>query len=139
MGVITGHNIVYFGDEWGGLMRNRQQLMSIFARQNKVLFVEKRPPSFGTMLDQAGRGELALSGLRRASVRKISDNLFVFHYPDWAPVSERPILKSLTSTIRRLYFRDALRKLRMSQPIVWFYHPEWVDLVDEVHPKSTIA
>ena len=41
--MLEGHNLVYFSPEkWDGLWRNRQQLMSVFARKNRVLFVEGR-------------------------------------------------------------------------------------------------
>jgi glycosyltransferase involved in cell wall biosynthesis len=129
--MLAGHDIIYFGDNWDGVLRNRQQLMSIFARQNRVLFVEKKHHLRPTL---AGfrRGDLALSDLRRAPVRQISKNLLVFRYPTWAPVSGRFPLRQLTEIARRLSFRNAMRKLQMSQPIVWFYHPKWLDMLNEV-------
>lgn len=129
--MLTGHNIIYFGDRWDGLLRNRHQLMSIFARQNQVLFVERRS-SFQQTLNHFRRGDLGLSDLWRPSVRTISENLFVFRYPAWAPASERFLLKQLTRTVMRYSLKNSLRKLGMSQPIVWFYHPGWVDLINEI-------
>ena len=123
--------MIYFSDGWGGILDNRVQLMSVFARQNKVLFVEKRS-SFRSTLDRFRRGNLGLSDLRRSSLRQISENLFVFRYPIWAPVSRRFPLSQLTRIVRRLSLGNALQRLQMSQPIVWFYFPNMVDLVNEI-------
>ncbi len=128
--MLTGHNIIYFGDDWDGLWRNRQQLLSIFARQNKVLFVEKERHLRPT-LARFRQGDLGLSDLHRSSIQHVSDNLFVFRHPVWVPVSGRFPLKQFTQKIRWLYLKNTVRKLQMSQPIVWFYHPKWLDMVEK--------
>jgi glycosyltransferase involved in cell wall biosynthesis len=128
--MLTGYNMIYFGDKWDGVLRNRQQLMSVFARQNKVLFVERAPRLRSTLVG-FHRGELRLSDLFRSSVWQASENLFVFRYPLWAPVSGCSPLKQLTKIVRQLSFKNAVRKLQMSQPIVWFYHPKWLDMVKQ--------
>jgi glycosyltransferase involved in cell wall biosynthesis len=125
--MLTGHNIIYFGDYWDGLLRNRQQLMSIFARRNKVLFVEKEPHLRST-LRGFRRGVLSGSDLWSSPVRQISENLYVFRYPLWAPVSGCFPLRQLTRAVRWRSLKAALRKLQMSQPIVWFYHPTWLSM-----------
>ena len=130
--MLAGHSLVYFAPEkWDGLWRNRQQLMSVFARQNRVLYVERRP-HLRQALAGFRRGKLDRSDLRGPSLQQISKNLFVFRYPIWAPISGCFPLGQLTRIIRRLSIRKALRKLRMSQPIVWFSHPDMVDLVHEI-------
>jgi len=129
--MLTGHNIVYFGDKWDGVLRNRQQLMSIFARQNKVLFVETERHLRPT-LTSFRQGDLKLSDLRGSAVRQVSENLFIFPGPVWAPVSGHSPLRQLTKMARQRAFRNTLRELQMSQPIVWFYHPKWNDMIDKV-------
>ena len=130
--MLTGDNLVYFAPEkWDGLWRNRQQLMSVFARQNKVLYVESRLHLRPTL---AGfrRGELGRSDLCAPSLRQISKNLFVFCYPIWAPISGRFPLGQLSRLIRRLSIRRVLCQLRMSRPIVWFSRPDMIDLIQEI-------
>ena len=128
--MLKGQSIVYFAPgPWDGLWRNRHQLMSVFARHNKVLFVERRPHLRQTLAG-FGQGQLRLADLRRSPIRHISENLFVFRYPVWAPVCGR--LDRLTRVIRRLSVRRALHKLHMSQPIVWFSTPFMIDVVAEV-------
>jgi glycosyltransferase involved in cell wall biosynthesis len=136
--MLAGHNLIYFAPEkWDGLWRNRQHLMSIFARGNKVLFVEPRPylrPTLGAFR----QGDLDCSDWGAASLRRIWGTLFVLRYPMWAPISGRFPLRQLTRTIRWLFIQDAMRKLRMSQPIVWFSRPEMVDLVGEIPPARLL-
>lgn len=134
--MLTGQSIVYFGDHWDGVLGTMQQLMSIFARQNRVLFIEKQPASRPT-LDRFRRGDLRPADLFRSPVRRISENLFVFRYPLYAPVSGRFPLKQLTRIARRLSLRSVMQKLRMAQQIVWFYHPYWLDWVNEI-PSACI-
>lgn len=130
--MLTGHNLIYFAPEkWDGLWRNRQQLMSVLARHNKVLFVEPRHHLRSTWVAWR-RGDLGYSDLSAPSVRHIRENLFVFRYPIWAPISGRSPLKQFTKLVRRLAIKSALRKLQMSRPIVWFSRPEMVDLVTEM-------
>jgi glycosyltransferase involved in cell wall biosynthesis len=128
--MLKGQSIVYFAPgKWDGLWRNRHQLMSVFARHNKVLFVERRLHHRKTLAD-FGQGKLGLSDLIGSPIRHISDNLFVFRYPVWAPICGR--LDQPTRVIRRRSIRRTLRKLHMSQPIVWFSQPSMIDLLGEV-------
>jgi len=137
--MLAGHSMIYFAPgKWDGLWRNRQQLISVFARQNRVLFAELHPYLRPT-LASLRRGELGRSDLHRSSVRQISENLFVFRYPIWAPISGRFPLSWLTRTARQLSIRNALRKLQMSQPIVWFSLPGMVDLVKEIPPARLLV
>lgn len=131
--VLTGHNLVYFAPgRWNELWRDRHEITSIFARQNKVLFVERRPHLRSTVA-AFRQGELEWSDLRDPSIRQISKNLFVFRYPAWAPKSGRFPLGWLTRAVRRLSIQNVLRKLQMSQPIVFFSRPSMVvDSVNEI-------
>jgi len=136
--MLTGHNFVYFAPgKWDGLWRNRQQLMSVFASQNRVLFIERRLHLRPTI---AGfrHGILQLSDLLRSSTRQISENLFVWRYPLWAPISGRFPLNQLTRTVRRFFLHNVLHKLQMSRPIVWFSHPDMIDLVNEIPPARLL-
>ncbi|MBC2724383.1 MAG: glycosyltransferase [Desulfosporosinus sp.] len=134
--MLPGHSIIYFSPEpWDGIWRNRQQLMSIFARQNKVLFVEPLPHLRPT-LSGFRQGELGLYDLGSPFIRQVSENLFVFRSPVWAPISGRFPLKQLTKTCRRVFIQNTLRKLDMTRPIVMFSRPGMVGLVEEIPSYS---
>jgi glycosyltransferase involved in cell wall biosynthesis len=135
--MLAGHNLVYFAPgEWDGLWRNRQQLMAVFARQNRVLYVERRRHLRSTLAGFC-RGELGRSDLGGSSLRQVMDNLFVFRQPVWAPVSGRFPSRELTRMIRRFCIQKALSRLGMSQPIVWFSLPGMAWLVGDV-PRARL-
>ncbi len=140
--ILQNQNIIYFAPEpWDGLWRNRQRLMSIFARQNRVLFVERRQHLKGT-LRRIYKGELKLSDLFRPSIRRLSaeeisdkrirENLVILHYPIWAPVTGLFLVGQFTRWIRQRVVDQALRKCQMSEPIVWFSRPGLVDQINQL-------
>ena len=130
--MLSGQNIIYFAPgRWHGLWRNRQQLMSIFARQNTVLYVESRL-SIGQTITYLRRGNLKLADFWQAPIHQVAKNLFVLRYPLWAPASNRMYVGHITRKVRRLYVQYAMRKLHMSDPIVWFALPSMIDLVPDI-------
>jgi len=130
--MLAGQDIIYFAQgKWDGLWRSRQQLMSIFARKNRVLYVEGRPTLRFALHAFVGK-DLRRSDLHLSSVRQVSENLFVCRFPIWAPESDRFPLKRLTRTVGWLFIQHALRKLHMSRPIVWLSQPSMVDLIEAI-------
>lgn len=130
--MLSGYNIVYFGTEqWDGLLRPRQQLLSVFARQNKVLFVDGRV-HLPQVVARFRQGNAKLADLRRPPLRQVAENLHVLTYPLWTPISGRYPLGQLFQQARRFILHRAMRQLKMSEPIVWFLRPSMLDLFDDV-------
>ena len=112
--------------------------MSIFAKHNKVLYVE-RILHFRPTLVQFRQGELGLADIGYPSLRQVANNLFVFRYPVWAPISGRFPLELVTKTIRHRSILRAIRKLEMTDPIMWLARPNMIELLDELpRPKLLI-
>lgn len=134
--MLEGHSLVYFGPEpWAGLWRNRHQLMSVFSRNNKVLYVEPR-----AHLRPAARaiwGERSL-GLGRPLCETVQSNLTVFHTPRLAPISGNPLLATLTRSVRHHLLHKALARLGMCKPIAWFSRPRMVDLLGVCQEQLSI-
>jgi hypothetical protein len=129
--MLTGHSLVYFSQgPWDDLWRPQHQLLSVFARQNKVIYVERRPYLRSTV---AGfrRGELGWQDLRRSALIKVSKNLYLHRYPLWAPVSGAFPLREFSRAAMRYSLSRSMRTLGMSSPIVWYSLPSWSDLIDE--------
>ncbi len=130
--MLKNYSIVYFGPgEWEGLWRNRHHLMSIFAKYNKVLYVEKRYSTRGS-IKALHRRRIGKFNLVFPHIRHIKDNLFVLHYPMWAPSSRYSFVNGITRAIRRKVLQSALQRLGMHKPIVWFSLPDLVDLFNEI-------
>ncbi len=138
MKILSGQSLVYFSPErWEGMWRNRQQLMSVFARENKVLFVEPRP-YLRDLLTKADADSIDRPQRGQASLTKISENLHVYRYPPWAPISGRTPVKQLTAAARAWALRAAMRKLGLSAPIVWLSRPYMSDLLSEIPPPRML-
>lgn len=131
--MLTQQSMVYFAPgPWHGLWRNRHQLMHLFARHgNRVLFVEGRRHLRQTVA-AVQRGQLGRAELTAPAVEQVADQLFVFRYPAWAPISGQQPLGWMTRQVRRRALHRVLRRLEMEAPIVWFSQPGMGDLIDEI-------
>ena len=135
--MLSKRSIVYFGaDTWDAVLwRDRHEICTRLAANNRVIYVENRA-YFRCLRRRLWNGEIAWRDLRGKSIRKLSPNLFVFRYPDWAPVAGRFPYRQIFAVLRRIALRSSLKKLGFDQPIVWVNTPEMADLVDEVRSAA---
>jgi glycosyltransferase involved in cell wall biosynthesis len=68
----------------------------------------------------------------------VAENLHVFRYPMWAPVSGRAPLKQLFARARGRAIRSALRRLQMERPIVWIARPDMQEVLEELPALSLV-
>jgi hypothetical protein len=90
---LEGHSIIYFGPgEWDGMWRNRHQLMSRFARQNMVMYVEP-VCSFFKFRQHIKRKGKRISDLghlmKNKRITQKTDKLFIYHSPIFIPIIGR--------------------------------------------------
>lgn len=132
---LKGETIVYFGPEpWAGLWRNRHQLMSRFARDNDVWYVE--PPT--TLRRLAGGGKHGAGGARRSRLSsRDPSGVNIFHSPWWLPITGRRPLKDISI---RLYLAvlSLKARLRGRRPIVWVSRPGMLDYLDGLAARLTV-
>lgn len=126
--MLRGEGILCFApDPWDDIWRNRHQIMSLLAEQNRVLYVEPRP-YFRPVMQRLMRGEIPWEEWRAPRLRQIKPSLHVFHPPLYAPISGRKPLSTLTSAVRHVTLRRALRRLGISRPLLWLFRPDMADL-----------
>jgi glycosyltransferase involved in cell wall biosynthesis len=136
--MITGHSLVYFGPEkWDGLWRNRHQLMSRFAEQNKVLYVEPKT-WFRDARQQWRAGTLGWQALKQSRVTKAADNLYIYHSPVFIPISGRYPLDHITWFLWKALVRLTMRKLGFYEPIIWLSRPAMVNMIGSFDEKLAI-
>jgi len=136
--VITGDNIIYFGPgKWDGMWRNRHQLMSRFARKNKVMYVEPV-----VSLSKLRRGDYSWSdfwqAVKRKRVTKTKENVFIYHSLPYVPISGRFPVDKITWWIWNLLFRSTLKKLDFSNPIIWLSRLEMSYFIGNFDEKMVI-
>jgi len=136
--VIEGHDIVCCApDPWHSIWRNRQQIMSILAQENRILFVEPRQYLRPT-LAAFRQGELGLGDLGRPLVAPVLPGLWRFQYPVYAPISGRPPLSEWTARLQVRALRQAMRRLGFATPLLWLYRPDDRDLVGRLDERLVI-
>ena len=127
--MLKGETIIYFGPEpWAGLWRNRHQLMSRFAKHNKVYYVE--PP--------ANIRDCLRPGRRNKLFTRDTSGVTVIHGPRWLPITGRAPFKQFS--IRAFLFAVSLVSGSTfgRRPIIWYAKPRMVDYVGMSKAKQTI-
>ena len=127
--MLSGETIIYFGPEpWDGLWRNRHQLMSRFARDNDVYYVE--PPTNVRDCLRPGR--------RNTLFTRDATGVKVIHGPRWVPVTGRAPFKN--ASIRLFLFVVAVVSGTAfgRRPIAWYSRPRMIDYVGRSRTKHTV-
>lgn len=113
--MLSGQSIVCFSpNRWDALWRNRQQIMSRLAEQNRVLFVEPSP-----YLREVTAG--ARGAVHGPDLTSPLPNLWVYDPPTYAPISGRRPLRDLAFAWRRASLRAVLHQLDMTHPVLWVF------------------
>lgn len=134
--MLSGQAIACFSSNpWDALWRNRQQIMSRLAQQNRVLFIEPAPFLRETSVDFRRRGRAAL---RRSRLTSPLPNLWVYTPPTTAPRSGRRPLSDLTFAWRRRNLQHVLRRLSMERPILWIFRYDLGEMVGHLDERLTI-
>ena len=121
--MITGESFVYFGPEpWGGMWRNRHQLLRRVAPANTVVYVEPRPYIDELTATLHGRG-LTRADLCVGGVQPVAANLWTYHTPKCAALGGPPPVRAVTHWLRRRHLLHALSQVGVRRPIPLDFHP----------------
>jgi glycosyltransferase involved in cell wall biosynthesis len=128
--MLSGETIIYFGPEpWEGLWRNRHQLMSRFARENDVYYVEP-PTNVRDCLNPGRRSKLFTRDVTGVTV---------IHGVRWLPLIGRVPLRDVSIRlflgVIGLITRTAFGR---KKPIVWLSKPEMLDYVYHLKAKRKV-
>jgi hypothetical protein len=124
--LLNGMPVLSFArDRWTDIPRCRHHVLSRLAEGTRVLFVS--PPA--THVRRAVHG-LVHGGLAESGLTQVSQGLFTFVPPPWLPYSNRPSLNRLLEGLRASYIRRLLDRLGMVRPILYVWHPAFIDIVE---------
>ena len=127
--MLSGQTLVYFGPEpWEGMWRNRHQLMSRFARNNTVFYVEP-----AVWLKETLRNRIA--GQPDAGPRHHLDptGVNIVRRCERLPISGAPLVRHLAYWNYRRYLNRLVAAASETKPIVWVsrpYHQRLADMLD---------
>jgi len=136
--MLEGQNILCFApDPWGDIWRNRHRLLSVLARQNRVLYVEPRT-KLRKLVRRLRDGEHSLGDFFRPRVEEVRENLFVYHDPLHLPRTEKPVIGPFVEWRRDRLLAQAMRRLGFSRPILWLVRPNSWDLPGKFDEKAVL-
>ena len=141
--MLEGHSIVYFGPgKWEGMWRNRHQLMSRFARYNKVMYVE--PAVYlnlvrHQLLYRGAMGRKELFRLAKKNrIIKGANNLYIYRSPVFMPISGRFPFDRITWWAWISLLKLTMRKLGFQTPIIWLSQPHMGHMLGSFNEKLSI-
>ena len=139
---LEGHSIIYFGPGgWSGMWRNRHQLMSRFARKNKVMYVEPIYSMYRFRQQQQRERQGIIDfwqACRKARVSKAADNLFIYHSPMFVPIFGRFPLDKISWWVWNLLFKQTMKRLGFTKPIIWLSRPNMSCFIGNFKEKLII-
>jgi glycosyltransferase involved in cell wall biosynthesis len=136
--MIRGECILCFApDLWSDIWRNRHRLLAIFARENRVLYIEPRN-TLRSLARKLRDGDLGWRDFLRPRIEEPRANLFVYHDPLHLPRTTKPLLGPAVERLRAAMLRRALSRLSFSRPILWLVRPEAADLPGTFDEKAVL-
>ncbi len=119
------------------MWRNRHQILSRLARQNRVLYVEPRSYLRPTWR-QIRNGQFDWHAMRQPWLEPVDANLWVHHTPTWAPRTDRQPLGFFTRLVRNAALRRTMRKIQLQQPLLWLFLPDQGDMIGRFGERLVI-
>ncbi|HEY6187330.1 MAG TPA: glycosyltransferase [Pyrinomonadaceae bacterium] len=120
--LIKGRDIVCFPHDWTGDPLSKTHLMRLFARDNRVLWVN----SIGMRAPTASKADISRSFKKLAAVatpvREVEPNIFVLS-PLAIPAYGSPRIRALNRHLLRFQVKRAMRHLGFSRPINYVFLP----------------
>ncbi|HEX8145426.1 MAG TPA: glycosyltransferase [Pyrinomonadaceae bacterium] len=120
--LLRGRDIVCFPHDWTGDPLSKTHLMRLFARDNRVLWVN----SIGLRAPTASKADISRSFKKLAAVatpvREVEPNIFVLS-PLTIPAYGSPRIRALNRQLLRLQVKRAMRHLGFERPINYVFLP----------------
>jgi len=108
---------------WDDLWQSRHQVMSLLAKNHKVLFVS--PPFSRYQVFGPERHNLPASGVVRRC-----DNLYTLVFPKWLfELYRYPRLGKFLTYLRERHVRKIIKKLGFRDVVLFIWHPHFAELV----------
>ena len=116
--------ISYSLNYWDDLWQSRHQVMSLLAKEHKVLFVSP-PFSRSQVFNAEERKRLPASGVIHRQ-----DNLYTLVFPKYLfEIYRYPLLGRILEYLRERHVRRIIKKLGFRDVVLFVWHPHFAELV----------
>jgi glycosyltransferase involved in cell wall biosynthesis len=129
--------VCFAPDPWQDLWRNRHRLLSIFARSNRILYVEPRT-RIRHLASGLRKGRIRPRHLFRRRVEEVRPNLFVYHDPLFLPRIQGRGIGPWVDRVRTSSLRRAMRRVGIDRPVLWLVRPDCHDLPGQFRESAVL-
>ena len=136
--MLSGECIICFApDPWDDIWRNRHRLLSVFARTNRVLYVEPRL-HVRPLARRLRSGESGPRDFFRRRIEEVQKNLFVYHDPIFLPRMGWRGIGKVMDSLRDSILERTLRRLGFTRPVLWLVRPGCWDVLGKLGEKAVL-
>ena len=132
---IVCMSFVVWDEHWG----TPQQLMSRFAKSNRVLYVEQPVSVLSFFTGIRSRGAVARQIERwRHGPRQVAENIWAAAPPPVLPMRAHKLVNMVNAFFIRRWLRSQVKKLEMQDVIFWNVQPTMPNIARAVKPALTL-
>lgn len=132
---IVCMSFVVWDEHWG----TPQQLMSRFAKANRVLYVEQPISVLSFFTGIRSRGAVARQIERwRSGPREVAENVWAAAPPPVLPMRANKLVNMVNAFFIRRWLRAQAKKLEMRDVIFWNVQPTMPNIARAVRPALTL-
>lgn len=137
------HDLIVFGEDWGGLPSSTQHLISHLAKSRKVVWVNsiglRRPTLTWRDLKRVWKKLTAKKRAQNnAAPKKSLTNNFQIVNPRTIPVPRSRLLRWLASQLLVSQIRPVIKKADLQSPVLWTSLPTAVDMSGRLGESALI-
>ena len=120
--VLRGRDMICFGHDWSGDPLSKTHLMRIFARDNRVLWINSIGYRTPTVSKRDFRRAFKKLKSFTEPIKEVERNIFVLNAMA-IPAYGLPLMRSINRALLRFQIMHAMRKLGFKRPINWVFNP----------------
>jgi len=119
---LRGRDMLCFSHDWTGDPLSKNHLMRVFARHNRILWINSIGYRTPTLSITDARRVFRKLRAATARLREVESNIFVFS-PLAIPAYGNACMRALNRQLLRWQVRAAMRRLSFRSPISWVFNP----------------
>lgn len=116
--------------DWDPIWTRKQQVMSRLPKSNTILYVEPPVTLLSPFKDPAMWSKWSAW---RKGIRRLNENIFLYSPPIILPFgSKYRIINRINQWWTSIFLKKVISRLKLTDPIVWTYMPNSVDIVNRI-------
>jgi glycosyltransferase involved in cell wall biosynthesis len=136
------HDLIVFGEDWGGLPSSTQHLINHLAKTHKIVWINSiglRRPAFSWQDVRRAWGKLtAKRSLGESKSTASSGNGFHILNPRTLPAPRSRLERWIASRLLKSQIIPVLKKAKLNSPVLWTSLPTAVDMCGHLGESAVI-